>query len=180
MDRQPVLESETLLLRPLAAADWQGLLAVASDPQVWALHPVNTRWQEPVFRAFFDEALREGGALVAIDKASGRICGSSQYRGLVADASQVEIGWTFLGRDHWGGATNAEMKRLMLGHALRSVQRVVFRIGETNLRSRRAMEKIGGKLTDQTETIEGPSGPIVHVIYAIDRQGFAAGPLAQG
>ena len=180
MDRQPTLEGESLQLRPLAADDWQGLFAVASDPDVWALHPVNTRWQEPVFRAFFDEALREGGALVAVDKASGAICGSSQYRGHDDAASQVEIGWTFLGRDHWGGETNREMKRLMLSHAPKSVQRVVFRVGETNLRSRRAMEKIGGVLTRETDTIQGPNGPIKHVVYEITRDGFLAGPLMRG
>lgn len=178
MDRQPVLEDDRLVLRPLEAADWDALYAVASDPAVWELHPVNTRWQEPVFRAFFAEALREGGALIAIDRASGKVAGSSQFRGHDPQASQVEIGWTFLGRDHWGGETNRAMKRLMLGHALQTVERVVFRIGETNLRSRRAMEKIGGQLTDEREVIEGPNGPIVHVVYAITRAGFAAGPLA--
>lgn len=180
MDRQPILQDDRLLLRPLREGDWDALFAVACDPQVWALHPVNTRWQEPVFRAFFDEALREGGALIAVDKASGAVAGSSQFRGHDPQASQVEIGWTFLGRDHWGGATNRAMKRLMLTHALQSVERVVFRVGETNLRSRRAMEKIGGQLTSARETVEGPNGPIVHVVYAITRERFAAGPLLRG
>ncbi|MEQ1542152.1 MAG: GNAT family N-acetyltransferase [Novosphingobium sp.] len=179
MDRQPILEDDRLLLRPLAADDWDALHAVAGDPQVWALHPVSTRWQEPVFRAFFDEALREGGALIAIDKVSGKVAGSSQFRGYDPQASQVEIGWTFLGRDHWGGAANRAMKRLMLTHALQAVERAVFRVGETNLRSRRAMEKIGGRLTDERETVAGPNGPIVHVVYEITRAGFAAGPLSQ-
>lgn len=177
MDRQPVLEGE-LLLRPLAEDDWDELFAVAADPLVWELHPLNTRWQEPVFRAFFDEALREGGALVAVDKRNGAIVGSSQFRGHDADASQVEIGWTFLARSHWGGQANRAMKRMMLGHALAAVERVVFRVGETNWRSRRAMEKIGGRLTDATERLEGPNGPIVHVIYEITRDSFAAGPLS--
>lgn len=178
MDRQPVLSGERLLLRPLAADDWDALFAVAADPEVWALHPVSTRWQEPVFRAFFDDALAAGGALIAIDRASGKVAGSSQFRGYDPQASQVEIGWTFLGRDHWGGATNRAMKQLMLGHALQAVERAVFRIGETNLRSRRAMEKIGGYLTNAREAVEGPNGPIVHVVYEITRDSFARGPLA--
>lgn len=178
MDRQPVLEGERLVLRPLVADDWEELYALASDPKLWELHPVSNRWQEPVFRAFFDEALSDGGALVAVDKTSGALAGSSQYRGFDPEASRVEIGWTFLGRNHWGGDTNREMKRLMLSHALKSVERVVFRVGETNLRSRRAMEKIGGRLTDRTERLDGPNGPIVHVVYEITRESFAKWPLS--
>ena len=82
MDQQPVLEGERLLLRPLAAEDWDALFAVASDPQVWAIHPQHDRWQEPVFRAFFADALAQGGALAVIDKSGRMIVGSSRFQGL--------------------------------------------------------------------------------------------------
>jgi RimJ/RimL family protein N-acetyltransferase len=179
MDRQPTLEGERLLLRPLRPEDWDALYAVAADPLVWELHPASDRWREPVFRAFFDDALAQGGALVVVDKTSNSIAGSSRFQGYdPADGGSVEIGWTFLARSHWGGAYNGEMKRLMLGHALKSVARVYFRVGETNLRSRRAMEKIGGRLTGRTEQVESGGSLVTHVIYEIDRAGFAAGPLA--
>ena len=180
MDRQPVLEGARLLLRPLRPDDWDALYAVASDPLIWELHPANDRWQEPVFRAYFADALVKGGALAVIDKASGRIIGSSRMQAYdPADGGSVEIGWTFLGRDHWGGATNREMKRLMLTHALQFVERVDFRIGETNWRSRRAMEKIGGRLSDRDGgVVETVSGPVRHVVYEIDREDFASGPLS--
>ena len=180
MDRQPTLEGERLLLRPLNPDDWDALFAVASDPLIWEVHPAHDRWQEPVFRAFFDDALAHGGALAVIDKATGAVAGSSRFQGYnPADGGSVEIGWTFLGRSHWGGSYNAEMKRLMLAHALASVERVQFRVGETNWRSRGAMEKIGGRLTDRIDITELPSGPARHVIYEIDRQAFANGPLAR-
>jgi RimJ/RimL family protein N-acetyltransferase len=125
MDRQPVLEGERLLLRPLMPGDWDALYAVASDPEVWALHPAHDRWQETVFRAFFDDALVNQGALVAIEKARGDIIGSSRFQGYdPTDGGSVEIGWTFLAKRLWGGGYNAEMKRLMLVHALRFVERV--------------------------------------------------------
>ena len=179
MNRQPTLEGERLLLRPLRADDWDALFAAASDPQIWEVHPANDRWQEPVFRAFFDDALANGGALAVIDKASGAIIGSSRFQNHdPADGGSVEIGWTFLARSHWGGSYNAEMKRLMLAHALREVERAVFRVGETNLRSRGAMENIGGRLTERIDITELPSGPARHVIYEIDRVSFASGPLA--
>lgn len=181
MDRQPTLEGETLLLRPLRPDDWDALYAVASDPLVWELHPANDRWQEGVFRAYFADGLGQGGALVAIDKSSGAIIGSSRMQAFdPADGGSVEIGWTFLARSHWGGSTNREMKRLMLGHALQFVERVDFRVGEHNLRSRRAMEKIGGRLSDRSDMVETASGPTRHVIYEITRESFAAGPLCQG
>jgi RimJ/RimL family protein N-acetyltransferase len=179
MDRQPVLEGERLLLRPLTPADWDALFAVASDPQVWALHPAHDRWREPVFRAFFADALANEGALVVIDKTTGEIVGSSRFQGYdPADGGSVEIGWTFLVRSHWGGVYNAEMKRLMLAHALRYVERVLFRVGENNVVSRGAMKNIGGRLTDRTDITILAGEPIVHVVYEIDRAGFAGGPLA--
>jgi RimJ/RimL family protein N-acetyltransferase len=180
MDRQPTLEGERLLLRPLRPDDWGALFAVASDPLVWALHPANDRWQEPVFREFFANALDGGGALVAIDKQTGAIVGSSRFQGHdPAGGGSVEVGWTFLARSHWGGSWNREMKRLMLAHALAHVERVDFRVGETNLRSRRAMEKIGGRLSQRDEVIDMAGRQVRHVIYEIDRESFASGPLSR-
>ncbi len=179
MDRQPVLKGERLVLRPLAATDWAGLFGVAADPLLWELHPMHTRWQEPVFRAMFDEALGAGGALVVTERATGAVIGSSQYRGFdPAAGGVVEIGWSFLARSHWGGAFNRELKHLMLAHAFGSVARVEFRVGEANLRSRRALEKIGARLSERVDVVAGPDGPIRHVIYEITREGFASSPLS--
>lgn len=180
LDRQPTLEGGTLRLRPLREDDWQALFAVASDPLIWEQHPAHDRWKEPVFRAFFNDALANGGALVAIDRASGTIIGSSRFQGLEeADGGSVEIGWTFLARSHWGGTSNHEMKRLMLAHALGSVAECRFAVGETNIRSRRAMEAIGGRLTDRTETRGMAGAASSHVIYVIDREAFENGPLCK-
>lgn len=181
MDRQPALTGERLTLRPMEAGDWHALFAVASDPQTWAVHPAHDRWQEPVFRAYFEEGLASGGALAVIERASGEVVGSSRFdRYRAEQGGIVEIGWTFLARRLWGGGYNAEMKRLMLVHALHSVERVEFRVGENNVISRRAMEKIGGRLTEREDISVRAGVPQRHVIYEIDRAGFAAGPLAHG
>ena len=176
--RQPHLANAHISLRPLTPDDWPALFAAASDPLIWAVHPAHDRWQEPVFRAYFEEALASGGALVALDPGTGAVIGASRYDFDRADPGEIEIGWTFLARSHWGGATNAAMKALMVGHALKHVDRVIFLIGETNVRSRRAMEKIGGVLTDRHHDAVVHGAPVEHVIYAIDRAGYAAGPLA--
>jgi N-acetyltransferase len=143
-DHQPVLKGKLVELRPLRSEDFDDLYAVASDPLIWEQHPVRNRHEEAVFRDFFREALASGGALVAIDSEAQQVIGSSRFHAYNEERSEVEIGWTFLARSHWGGLYNGEMKRLMLQHAFRFVDRVVLLIGPQNLRSQRAAEKIGG------------------------------------
>jgi len=142
-DLQPTLKGRLLELRPLRPSDFQDLYAVASDPLIWEQHPVNDRWKPDVFKVFFQEALDSGGALIAIDSQDRRVIGSSRFHGYDSQKSEIEIGWTFLARSHWGGAYNRDMKELMLRHAFTFVDRVVFFVGLQNFRSQRAMEKIG-------------------------------------
>lgn len=179
MDRQPVLIGERLVLRPLRDSDWDALYAVAGDPQLWAIHPAHDRWQEPVFRAFFADALAQGGALAVTERKGGAVIGSSRFQGYdPADGGSVEIGWTFLARKHWGSGLNPEMKRLMLAHALQFVERVEFSVGVDNAVSRRAMAKIGGRLTNRIRMVERGGALIEHLIFEISRADYSAGPLA--
>jgi RimJ/RimL family protein N-acetyltransferase len=141
---QPMLNGELLGLRPLRPEDFDALYAVAADPLIWEQHPVKDRHKRAVFSDFFRESLRSGGALIAIDSNGGKVIGSSRFHGYVKDISEIEIGWTFLARSHWGGMYNREMKQLMLRHAFRFVSSVIFLIGPQNVRSRKAIEKIGG------------------------------------
>ncbi|HEY1337396.1 MAG TPA: GNAT family N-acetyltransferase [Bryobacteraceae bacterium] len=141
---QPVLEGRLIHLKPLRPDDFDVLYAVAADPLIWEQHPANDRWKPDVFREFFQQALDSGGALIAIDRKDGRVIGSSRFYGYDAEQSEIEIGWTFLARSHWGGVYNGEMKELMLRHAFRFVNNVIFVIGVQNFRSQRAVEKIGG------------------------------------
>lgn len=180
MDRQPVLDGERLFLRPLEEGDWDALFAVASDKLLWANHPSHDRWREPVFRAFFEDALAQGGALAIVDKASGTVIGTSRFQDYRPEGGgQVEIGWSFLARPYWGLGYNGEFKRLMLEHAFRCVERVVFRVGADNVISRKAMANIGGRLTGETFVEERVGVPVEHVVYEITREAFAEGPLAR-
>ena len=140
---QPVLIGDLVELRPLREEDFDALFAVASDPLIWEQHPEPDRCTEPVFRRYFRGGMESGGAFLVIDRKDGCVIGSSRYAGYDEARSEIEIGWTFLARSHWGGLYNPEMKRLMLAHAFRFVQRVVFRVGPFNRRSQRALEKIG-------------------------------------
>lgn len=185
MDRQPLLEGERYLLRPLTAEDWSALYTVASDPAVWEQHPMTDRWRADVFRVFFDDALAKGGALAIIDKRDGSIIGSSRFQALKSaeedeeEQSSVEIGWTFLAPRYWGRGANREVKQLMVGHALQSVERVDFRVGEANWRSRIALENIGARQTRRTELSKHQGKRVLHLVYAITREDFASGPLMQ-
>jgi RimJ/RimL family protein N-acetyltransferase len=142
-DLQPCLTGNLLHLRPLRAHDFRDLFAVASDPLIWEQHPCNDRYQEDVFKEFFRQAMESRGALIAIDRKDGRVIGSSRFYGYDEEKGEIEIGWTFLARSHWGGTYNGEMKRLMLRHAFKFVSSVIFLIGPLNIRSQRAVERIG-------------------------------------
>ena len=140
---QPTLKGNLIHLRPLRPEDFDALFAAASDPLIWEQHPERNRYTEERFRAYFKGGLDSGGALIATDAKTGAVIGSSRYCGYDPAASEIEIGWTFLARSHWGGRYNGEMKRLMLRHAFQFVDHVVFLIGEDNIRSQNAVEKIG-------------------------------------
>lgn len=143
-DFQPTLTGQLVQLRPLREDDFRDLYAVASDPLIWEQHPVKDRYKEDAFREYFREALDCGGTLIAVDAASGQIIGSSRFHGYDERNSEVEIGWTFLARSHWGGVYNGEVKRLMLRHAFQFVETVILLVGPENIRSQKAVEKIGG------------------------------------
>jgi RimJ/RimL family protein N-acetyltransferase len=142
-DLQPCLKGELLELRPLSPDDYDDLYAVASDPLLWEQHPAHDRYQKPVFQQFFEEALHSRGALTVVDRNDSRVIGSSRYHGYDEKRNEVEIGWTFLARSHWGGVYNRELKMLMLRHAFHFVRSVVFLVGPGNVRSQKALEKIG-------------------------------------
>ena len=166
-DLQPHLRGQLIELRPLAPGDWDELFAVASDPLIWEQHPERDRYKEDVFRIFFNEALESGGAFVIIDLKNQHIVGSTRFYGYDPEKSEIEIGWTFLARKYWGGRFNAEMKRLLLNHAFKFVERVVFFVGKDNVRSQRAMEKIGGSKMGTATRTYGNHPPTPNLKYVI-------------
>jgi N-acetyltransferase len=168
-DWQPTLIGPTLLVRPLRADDFELLYAAAADPDIWVLHPEPTRYQRPVFEAgFFASALASGTAFVILDRATGVMIGSSRYYESKPEERSIYVGYTFLARTHWGGTTNAELKRLMLDHAFQYVDTVWFHVGNTNWRSRKALEKIGAVFSHEEEFVQNGT-PSTRVHYRIDR-----------
>ncbi|MDH3292569.1 MAG: GNAT family N-acetyltransferase [Gemmatimonadota bacterium] len=151
-DYQPTLRGNLVELRPLRSEDHADLYAVAADPLIWEQHSVKTRHEAASFAEFFQESLASGGALLVTDAETRRAIGSSRFFGHSEERSEVEIGWTFLARSHWGGEYNGELKRLMLRHAFRFVSAVVFFVSPENVRSQRAVSRIGGVLEAEPDT----------------------------
>ena len=172
MDLQPVLKGELLDLRPLRPEDFDGLYAVARGPLIWEQHPATDRYKREVFLELFSQSLDSGGALVAIEAGNGQIIGASRFHGYNENESEVEIGWTFLARAYWGGRHNREMKRLMLRHAFLFVNNVVFLVGPDNIRSQKAVEKIGGLQVGVRPNANGSRS----VVYRITAEQDPASP----
>src|SRR5439155_17187376 len=176
-DFQPTLAGPSISVRPISRDDWTDLFAAGSDPEIWKVHPVPDRYTEAGFRKFFDGAVDSKMGFVFVDRATGRLIGSSRYYGHVPELGEIEIGWTFLARSHWGGATNREVKRLMLDHAFTFVDTVIFWVGEQNWRSQGAMTKIGGVKREGLFTRE-LSGAMPYFIFEIGKRRYEQGGRA--
>ena len=144
MNLQPTLEDDLIILRPLKESDFDLLYSIAKDPLIWKQHPSNDRYNKTVFTEFFNDSLTSGGALIIIEKSSSKVIGSSRFKSILNAEDAIEIGWSFLSRDYWGGMFNKSMKRLMINYAFGSKEDIIFYIGKDNIRSQKAVEKIGG------------------------------------
>ena len=167
---QPTLKGNLIEIRPLTRDDFDALFAAASDPLIWEQHPENDRYTREVFQRFFDEAIDSKGAFAITERKSGRIIGSSRYCNLNRVEGEVEIGWTFLQREFWGGSYNRELKSLMLDHAFRFVDRVLFVVGEKNVRSQKALEKIGARFLKKAQR-PAPDGTMTPNLVFVIRRG---------
>ena len=178
-DFQPTLADRLLTLRPLRRDDWDALFTAASDPGVWAGHTNKDRYKEEIFRPYFEQAIASKSALSIIDNETGAVIGTSRYHDHNADISEIEIGWTFLARQYWGGKYNLAAKRLMLAHAFGFVSTVVFLVATENLRSRKAMTKIGGVPRPGRYSKTDSSGTHPYLIFEITEANFRSGPLSE-
>ncbi len=178
-DRQPILTGDSIEVRPLRLGDFEALFEAASDPRIWEQHPDRERYKREVFRKFFDSAMESKGAFAIIERKSGRVIGSSRYYEYSPERREVMVGFTFLERAFWGGAYNGELKSLMLDYAFRFVDRVLFQVGENNLRSQKALEKIGARFLEKTE-LPGPNGNMLPcVVYVIERDMIASHTITE-
>lgn len=164
---QPILKNEKVLLRPLVQDDFEDLYKVASDPLIWEQHQCKDRHISSVFLKLFEESIASKGALLLIDLKTDAIIGSSRYKIIDEASGVIEIGWSFLNRDYWGGQFNKSFKKLMVNHALKFYKRVVFHVNSKNYRSQKAMEKLGAQI-DKDSTKPGVLPLEMGLTYVIE------------
>ena len=151
-DLQPTLLHNYLIkLVPLAETDFDKLFEVASNPKVWEQHPNPNRYKLEDFTTYFKGAIESKGAFLIIDSKTNEVVGCSRYYDYNEDDNSVLIGYTFIGTQFWGNGHNKSLKKLMLDYAFQFVDKVYFHIGAYNIRSQKAIEKIGAVKVDEFE-----------------------------
>lgn len=169
---QPVLETESILLSPLNENDFDVLYEAASDPKIWEQHPNKERWQKEIFKTFFVGAIQSKGAFKIIDKNNGSVIGSTRFYDYSESKNSIQIGYTFYKTQYWGNGTNNLVKRLMLDYIFHFVSKVYFHIGENNIRSQKAIGKLGAlKIGEQEVTYFGEK-PVQNFVYEISNESW--------
>lgn len=146
---QPKLENSNIELIPLQKNDFDELYKVGSDKAIWANHPNPNRYQLETFKIFFQGAVESGGAYLVLDKKSGEIAGSTRFYDYNKSENSILIGYTFYAVKFWGKGLNHQAKTLMLDYIFQFVNKVIFHVGASNIRSQKAMEKLGAIKTDE-------------------------------
>lgn len=166
---QPILQNELVTATPLLATDFDMLFAAASDPLIWEQHPNKNRYQLTEFTNYFKGAMESGGAFLVKDTQTNEVIGSSRYSDYDAATNTVAIGYTFFIRSHWGTGYNYALKKLMLAHAFKFVDAVVFYIGAVNKRSQISLERFGAIKTGEKEMAYYGEPAKLDFIYTITK-----------
>ena len=171
MDLQPLhLKNELVELIPLQLIHFNELFAVASDPLIWEQHPNPDRYKQEVFENFFKGAIESKGAFLIKNVQTGQTIGSSRLYDYDPKISELKIGYTFFSRDCWGKPFNKEVKKLMIDYALMHVNKVVFHVGAENMRSQKAMEKLGATKISEAEVAYFGEATRLNFVYVITKE----------
>lgn len=167
---QPLdIGNDLVYLQPLQQTDFDALYAVASDPLIWEQHPNPNRYQRAVFQKYFEGAMESKGAFLIKRIADDAVMGCSRYYDYDAEKKAVKIGYTFLGRAYWGSVYNPAVKKLMIDYAFQWVSKVLFEIGANNIRSQKAIERLGAEKTDESLVTYFGETPQLNFIYTISK-----------
>ncbi|MCE3258393.1 MAG: putative acetyltransferase [Bacteroidetes bacterium] len=167
---QQILENELVRLVPLKETDFEALYKVASDPLIWEQHPNKNRYKREVFQNFFEGAIQSKGAYLIYDKASGELIGSTRFYDYKPQEKVITIGYTFFARSHWGGKHNPSVKQLMMDYAFDHVNSVFFHIGAQNIRSQKAIERLGAEKIAEEEIAYFGEDCKLNYIYRLTKQ----------
>jgi len=169
MHFQPTLSNEFVKIVPLSTDDFEDLFTIASDKLLWEQHPEKDRYKKEVFLIFFNEAIASNSAFKILDIKTGVTIGTSRYYEYNSEEKSVAIGYTFIDRKYWATPYNRALKNVMINHAFQFVENIIFHVGDTNFRSRKAVEKLGAFLT-KSEYIEATKR--THVVYVLNKENW--------
>ncbi|WP_410593437.1 GNAT family N-acetyltransferase [Amycolatopsis sp. lyj-23] len=144
---QPTLSGEHVRLEPLTSAHAKRLLEAGADPGIWAWLSIRQPADLAAAERMVEQALADPDRrpFAQIDVASGRVAGTTSYYQVVEKHRILSIGHTWLGADWQRTGLNTESKLLLLTHAFETLdaQRVSWETDIRNLRSQRAIERLG-------------------------------------
>ena len=169
MNVQATLENENVKLVPLNPNDLEELFSVASDPKIWEQHPNKDRYQREVFEKFFQGAIESKGGFKIMDKSSNEVAGSTRFYDYNPKENSIFIGYTFYATKFWGSKLNPQVKKLMLDYIFQFVDKVNFHVGKDNIRSQKAMEKLGAKKVDEVNVAYFGEPEKLNVVFEIDK-----------
>jgi RimJ/RimL family protein N-acetyltransferase len=166
-----VLEGDRVCLEPLAHSHAADLHATCNDPALWEftyqINPLGT-FESTLASIDTARTLPDSRAFAIVDRSTGRTVGSTRYLDIDPINRKLEIGWTYLAQTHWRTSFNTECKLLLLRYAFETwgAVRVQLKAGSTNLRSQRAIERIGGTCEGTHRNFRiRPDGELRHATF---------------
>lgn len=145
------LNSQSVCLKPLHKNHLESLKSIAEDRSIWQHYIIEVSNRDNFDKEFEDAFIQREKQnqfpFVIFDKQRNEIIGSTRFLDIQPRHRKLEIGWTWLIPEYWGTSINAECKLLLLTFCFETLNliRVQFKTDENNIRSRKAIEKIGGK-----------------------------------
>ena len=145
------LTGQTVDLLSLNEEHFPALESLAKDKRIWEFYAFDGSAPD-VFAKILSSTIpeRDKGTqfpFVILHKVENKIIGSTRFLDIQANHKKLEIGFTWLHPDYWGSAINLECKLLLLTYCFETLHtlRVQLKTDENNIRSRKAIEKIGGQ-----------------------------------
>ncbi|GAA3938462.1 GNAT family protein [Hymenobacter algoricola] len=144
------LENSRVRLRPLEPTDFEDLKRVIFDAELWQFSSLPTPTDALGLAAYLNKAGHDRAqgtryAFAIIDRATGRVVGSTSYGSFSMPDRRLEIGWTWVGREFQRTGLNRAAKHLLLKYAFGELgcERVELKADALNLKSREAMRRMG-------------------------------------
>jgi RimJ/RimL family protein N-acetyltransferase len=152
LNLSPTLENEFVILTPLTIENYKELISIGAEDKLVQYSPSDI-YSAKSLKNYVEIALEQKAKSISIpfiiyDKSKKQYAGSTRYMNINLKNKVLEIGSTWIGKEFQGTGLNTHIKSLMIDHVFEKMnfEKIEFRIDERNIRSRKAVEKLGGVL----------------------------------